>query len=121
MVGWHWQGTDLILTVRVQPRAARDELKIDTDGRLRLRITAAPVEGKANEHLRRYLGQAFGVARSQVSVAAGAAHRNKRIIVQNADPAKALAMGLSKDQAQPCTEALRSIAPYDPGNRLRRG
>ncbi|MCO6441905.1 MAG: DUF167 domain-containing protein [Nitrococcus mobilis] len=98
MVGWRWQGTDLILTVRVQPRAARDELKIGTDGQLRLRITAAPVEGKANEHLRRFLGHAFGVARSQVKVATGATRRNKRIVVQNADPAKARAIGLPKDQ-----------------------
>ncbi|EAR21365.1 DUF167 domain-containing protein [Nitrococcus mobilis] len=98
MVGWRWQGTDLILTVRVQPRAARDELKIDADGRLRLRITAPPVEGKANEHLRHFLGHALGVARSQVSVATGATSRNKRIVVQNADPAKALALGLPKNR-----------------------
>lgn len=94
MVGWHWQGTDLILAVRVQPRAARDELKVEADGRLRLRITAPPVGGKANEHLRVFLGRAFGVTRSQVNVAGGKRSRNKRIVVHGADPEKVLAMGL---------------------------
>src|SRR5699024_8396215 len=88
MVDWRWQGADLILVVRVQPRAARDELKIEADGRLRLRITAPPVAGKANEHLRRFLGRAFGVACSQVTVAAGATSRNKRILVRSANPQK---------------------------------
>lgn len=98
MADWHWQGTDLILAVRVQPRAARDELKVEVDGRLRLRITAPPVAGKANEHLRRFLGRAFGVARSQISVAAGETGRNKRIVVHSADPQKARAMGLTSDR-----------------------
>lgn len=98
MADWHWQGTDLILTVRVQPRAARDELKVEADGRLRLRITAPPVAGKANEQLRRFLGRALGVARSQVRVAAGETSRNKRIIVCCADPQKALTLGLARDR-----------------------
>lgn len=98
MLGWYWQGTDLILVVRVQPRAARDELKVEADGRLRLRITAPPVGGKANEHLRVFLGRAFGVARTQVSVAGGERSRNKRIVVRCADPEKALAIGLTRDR-----------------------
>ena len=96
MVGWSWQDGDLILTVRVQPRAARDELKVEADGRLRLRITAPPVGGQANEHLQVFLGRAFGVARSQVSVAGGERSRNKRVVVRGADPKKALAMGLTE-------------------------
>ncbi|MDN5849852.1 MAG: DUF167 domain-containing protein [Nitrococcus sp.] len=83
--------------VRVQPRAARDELKVEADGRVRLRITAPPVAGKANEHLRRFLGHAFSVARSQVRVAAGETSRNKRVVVRSADPKKALAMGLIRE------------------------
>lgn len=98
MADWRWQGTDLVLAVRVQPRAARDEFKVEADGRLRLRITAPPIAGKANEHLRRFLGRVFGVARSQVSVVAGETSRDKRIVVRHADPQKALAMGLTSER-----------------------
>lgn len=87
-----------MLSVRVQPRAAKDELKVEAEGRLRLRITAPPVSGKANEHLRYVLGRAFGVAKSQVTVAAGQTSRNKRIVVQGADPGKAAALGLDRNR-----------------------
>lgn len=96
MTDWNWQGRDLVLSVRVQPRAAKDELKVEADGRLRLRVTAPPVSGKANEHLCSVLGRAFGVAKSRVTVAAGKTSRNKRIVVQGADPDKAAALGLER-------------------------
>lgn len=99
MADWHWQGADLYLAIRVQSRAAQDELKLEADGRLRLRITAPPVAGKANERLRRFLGRAFGVAPSQVNVIAGERNRNKRIVIRRADPQKALLLGLARDQA----------------------
>lgn len=98
MATWRWQGTDLILTVRVQPRAVRNELKVEADGRLRLRITAPPVAGQANEHLRCFLSHLFGVARSQISVTAGETSRNKRILIRGANPQKARAMGLNDQE-----------------------
>ena len=77
MSGWHrWDGADLVLTLRVQPRAARDELRPEGE-RLRARITAAPVEGAANLHLCRFLAGEFGVARSAVTLVRGAAAREK--------------------------------------------
>jgi len=81
MSGWHrWDGADLVLAVRVQPRAARDELKLDGE-RLRVRLTAPPVDGAANEHLRRVLAAAFGVAPSRVTLVRGATSREKLVRV----------------------------------------
>ncbi|MFO1371270.1 MAG: DUF167 family protein [Candidatus Competibacteraceae bacterium] len=76
--GYRWEGADLILHVRVQPRASRDELMASQDDRLRIRITAPPVDGKANAHLREFLAVLFGVAKSQVTLLAGESSRDKR-------------------------------------------
>lgn len=50
-------------------------------GHLKVRITAPPVEGKANEHLRRFLAGLFGVPRARVELLAGGGSRVKRLRV----------------------------------------
>ncbi len=78
MSHYRWDGGDLLLTVRVQPRASRDEVVGLHGDTLKVRITAPPVEGQANEHLIRYLASIFGVGRSSVSLLAGQTGREKR-------------------------------------------
>lgn len=77
--GYRWDGADLILQVRVQPRASRDEWLEPRDGQLCVRITAPPVDGKANLHLREFLATLFGVAKSHVTLLAGETGRDKRL------------------------------------------
>ena len=74
-----WDGDALILAVKVQPRASRDEIGAVQAGRLRVRITAPPVDGKANDHLIRFLAAEFGVAPSRVELLGGASGREKRL------------------------------------------
>lgn len=77
MTDWHrWDGADLVLTVRVQPRASRDELRLE-GARLKARITAPPVDGAANAHLLRFLADQFGVAPSRVELVRGTTSREK--------------------------------------------
>lgn len=77
MGGWHrWDGVDLVLNVRVQPRAARDAFAPEPE-RLRVRITAPPVDGAANAHLLRFVAGEFGVAPSGVSLLRGRTGREK--------------------------------------------
>jgi hypothetical protein len=76
----------LVLTVRVQPKASKDEIIGPCDDgqgseSLKIRITAPPVDGKANAHLVKFLAKSFGVAKSQVSVVAGETGRNKRVSI----------------------------------------
>ncbi|RME35124.1 MAG: YggU family protein [Gammaproteobacteria bacterium] len=78
MTWWRWEGEDLVLLLSIQPRARRDEVTGLHDGRLRLRITAPPVEGKANRHLLGWLADAFGVPRSRVELESGESGRRKR-------------------------------------------
>ncbi len=78
-----WQGPDLHLRLHVQPRARRDEAAGEHGGRIRVRITAPPVEGRANDHLRRLLAAWFGVPRNRVELAAGAGSRDKHFVVHH--------------------------------------
>lgn len=100
-VSWaRWDGPDLVLQVRVQPRAARDAFAPEAD-RLRVRITAPPVDGAANDHLVRWLAAEFGVAASRVELIRGATGREK--LLRIASPARipsALAQALPDRPAQ---------------------
>lgn len=74
----------MILSVRVQPKASSDEIVgpcADAHGgeSLKVRITAPPVDGKANAHLVKFLARTFGVAKSRVRVVAGDTGRQKRV------------------------------------------
>jgi len=78
---YRWDGADLIVQVRVQPRASADEWLEPVDGPARVRITAPPVDGKANAHLRKFLASLFDVAQSQVVLLTGETGRDKRLRV----------------------------------------
>ena len=81
---WSWHNNDLILNIRLQPRASRDEIvAVQADGRLKIRITAPPVDGKANEHLLRFLATLCDVPRSAVTLLSGHSGRNKRVCISN--------------------------------------
>jgi len=79
---YRWDGEDLVLTIRVQPRASRDELAEPLGDALKVRITAPPVDGKANAHLIGFLAKTFGVTKSAVLLESGDTGRNKRLRVK---------------------------------------
>ena len=79
---WVWQDDTLILNIRLQPRASRDEIvAVQADGWLKIRITAPPVDGKANDHLLKFLARICGVSRSSVTLLSGQTGRNKRVSI----------------------------------------
>ncbi len=67
--------------VRVVPRASKNEIAGIHGDALKIRLTAPPVEGRANEALIAFLSQRLGVRRSQVEIVAGATSRRKMIRV----------------------------------------
>lgn len=70
------------VTVHVAPRSAREEVAGFSGGVLRVRLTAPPVENRANEALVRFLSDALGVARRRVELVTGARGRNKIVRVR---------------------------------------
>ncbi len=79
----------LLLRVRVQPRAQRDALAGERDGALLVRVTAPPVEGRANQALARVLGKVLDVPPSAVRVLRGASGRDKLVAVAGLSAASA--------------------------------
>ena len=71
------------ITVRLQPRASRDEiLGWDEEGTLRVRVMAPPVDGAANAALIQLLAKRLGIAKSKISLISGATARNKVVEVE---------------------------------------
>jgi uncharacterized protein (TIGR00251 family) len=82
------------IAVRLQPRAGRDEIVGLRDGVLVVRVSAPPVDGRANKALCKLVAQRAGVAASRVSVARGERSRDKLVVVEGIDP-DALAAALA--------------------------
>ncbi|SFA87113.1 DUF167 family protein [Azotobacter beijerinckii] len=82
MSWYRWDGEDLILACHLQPKASKDEFAGLHGERLKIRLTAPPVEGKANAHLLAFLAAAFGVPKSQVSLESGELNRQKRVRIR---------------------------------------
>lgn len=83
-----WNQADLILFVKVQPKASKDELGdvIENENQadqIKIRITAPPVDGKANKHLIDYLSKIFKVAKSQITLLSGETGRNKKLQIHS--------------------------------------
>jgi uncharacterized protein len=80
------------IAVRVIPRAGRDEIAGERDGRLLIRLTAPPVEGAANAALCRLVAQCAGVPARRVSIVRGQTSRDKVVRVEGmtADELRAL-------------------------------
>ncbi|HEX4806131.1 MAG TPA: DUF167 domain-containing protein [Conexibacter sp.] len=70
------------LDVRVIPRAARDQLAGTRDGRLLVRVTAPPLDGRANAAVCALLAKAAGVPKGAVSVVRGETSRDKRVQIE---------------------------------------
>jgi len=74
------------LLVRVTPRASRNEIvEILSDGTVKIRLTAPPLEGKANVALLKFLAKVLDVQIKQLEVVAGATGRDKLIAVIEMD------------------------------------
>jgi uncharacterized protein len=79
-------------TVRVTPRASRDAIEGDHQGALKVRLTAPPVEGRANDALRPLLAESLNVPVSAVRIVAGEKSRTKRVTVAGVTRAQVLAL-----------------------------
>lgn len=73
------------IEVRLRPRGSRDELIGWRDGVLQARVTAPPLDGKANRALCKLIAKRVGVAPSRVNVVRGEKSRDKLVRVDGVD------------------------------------
>jgi len=65
----------------VQPRGSRREILGIVDGRVKIKTTAAPADGRANEDVIQQLSRAFDVPPARISLKTGATGRNKTFLI----------------------------------------
>lgn len=84
--------TGYIVAVHAQPGAKRSEISGLHGGRLKVRIAAPPLEGRANEALIEFLAQRLGLPRSKLRVLKGLQGRAKLVEIADSDvdPARLL-------------------------------
>jgi uncharacterized protein (TIGR00251 family) len=85
-------GAGVAFRIRVVPRASRCEPAGFQDDALKLRITAPPVEGKANEACIALLAELLGVRKARVAIIAGHASRTKTVAVEGVKAAEIAAL-----------------------------
>ena len=88
---WSLTGDGVIVTVRLTPKGGRDAIEgieLLADGRavLKARVRAAPSEGAANDALCRLIAKAAGIPPRDVTLAAGATARLKRLTILGDGP-----------------------------------
>ncbi len=79
---YRWQDDTLWLSCHLQPKASSDEFVGIHGERVKIRITAPPVDGKANAHLIGFLAKAFGVPRQAVAIERGDSGRQKMVSIR---------------------------------------
>ncbi len=71
MIQMSQQGADVILPVKVVPKASRDRIVGELDGRLKVAVSAAPEKGAANQAVCKLIAKTLGIRVQQVQVDAG--------------------------------------------------
>jgi uncharacterized protein (TIGR00251 family) len=74
--------------VRVQPRASRDEIVGEYQDGLKIRLTAPPIDDRANEALCKLLASRLKVPLSAVRIASGERSRTKRVEIMGVTAAR---------------------------------
>jgi uncharacterized protein (TIGR00251 family) len=73
----------ITIDILVQPRASRAKIGPMHDGRIKIAVTAPPVDGEANAAVIELVARQLGIARGSVEVIAGASSRRKTLKIAN--------------------------------------
>lgn len=81
---WEQQGADVLLRVRVQPKASRNAWRMAPNGQLKIALTAPPIEGEANNALIVFLAKTLQVPKSRLQLEHGLKSRDKTLRIVDA-------------------------------------
>jgi hypothetical protein len=74
------------LAIRVTPRASKNEIaEILSDNTIKIRLTAPPIEGRANQALIEFLAQVLGISKNRIEIVAGETGRDKLVSIIDMD------------------------------------
>lgn len=77
-----WDGDVLVLNVLGKPNASKDAIGKPHGRQLRVSVTAAPVAGRATDHMVRFLAGQFGVSAADIEVVFGRMNVNKQLRIK---------------------------------------
>lgn len=78
---------EIIFTLRILPNSSKNEI-IKADGAIKVKITAPPVDGKANKALLEFLSKTFKIPKTSFSIVKGETSKDKTLSVKAADEEK---------------------------------
>lgn len=78
---YRWQNQQLLLFCHLQPKASNTAFAGLHGDRIKIRVKAAPVDGKANKQLIAFVATEFGVTKSAVQIRSGENSRQKTLSV----------------------------------------
>jgi uncharacterized protein (TIGR00251 family) len=78
----------LTFDIQVIPHASRAELVGAQNGALKIKVTAPPVEGAANEACIKLLAKELGLKKSQMEISSGAKSRKKTVMIKDINKAE---------------------------------
>ena len=77
----------MILHLTVKPGSRKDELIVEQDGTIKVKIKEQPIEGKANKYLVKYLSDIFSVSKSKIEILKGENNTHKKVSIEIEDEA----------------------------------
>lgn len=78
-----WDGETLVLNILGTPSAKQDAIGKPKGNQLKVSVTAAPVAGRATDHMVRFLAEEFGVATKAIEVVFGRMNVNKQLRIHS--------------------------------------
>lgn len=80
---YHWEGDTLVVNILGKPSAKLDAIGKPKGHQLKVSVTAAPVAGRATDHMVRFLAGEFGVAVADIEVVFGRMNVNKQLRIKS--------------------------------------
>ncbi len=90
----------LLIRLRVQPKASKNEIAGLHDDALKLRLTTPPVEGRANKAVIAFLAKRLHLPKSSVTIKSGLQNRNKQVLIQGCDEVNARQLLFGKNSTE---------------------
>ena len=77
----------LLIRIRIVPNSSKNEIILE-DEFIKIKITAQPIENKANKALVEFLSKTFKIAKSNIEIVKGDTSKEKTLLIKSSDKNK---------------------------------